>query len=335
MGVEERIWRRAGASYERIFSAAIGVSHRGKSGPLKRVLSDFGAEHSFMQAAARVREHYGFELTASAVRQATLETAGRAERFLEKGYEASFRALPSKGPEVLVAQADGTMICTVSAGRRGEKRPRSWQEMRLVAAQVPGKIQATYGATFGSVEQAGRVWGHCARDAGRGLNSHIHVVADGATWISLQAADVFGEDHNFLCDFFHVSEYLAAAAPACAAHRPGPWRSTQHKRLKRSASALVIEELARHLEPASTPEEEAPVRSAHRYLTNRQEALDYKAAIDAGLPIGSGLIESGHRHVLQARLKKAGACWLPQTAHSLAQLRVLRANNLWSSIWNN
>jgi hypothetical protein len=29
-----------------------------------------------------------------------------------------------------------------------------------------------------------------------------------------------------------------------------------------------------------------------------------------GLPIGSGMIESGHRHVLHARLKKAGAAWL-------------------------
>lgn len=335
MEVEERIWRSAVENYRRIFAVAIGVSHRGKSGALRRVLSDFGAEHSFVQAAARVKEHYGFEITPSAVRQSTLEAAQRAEVILEEKYRQPFRVLPEKGEKAVVAQADGTMICTVAAGKRKGKRPRSWNEMRLVAAQSQGNSQAIYGATFGSVEEAGRAWAHCVRDAGWGLNTRIHVVADGAPWIALQAAEVFGEQHRLLCDFYHASEYLAAASKTCAPTRSESWRRTQQKRLKGSACTRVIEELARHLEPPGTPEPEAPVQNAHRYLSNRADSLDYKSALDHGLPIGSGLIESGHRHVLHARLKKAGTSWLPQTAQSLAQLRVLRANNLWSSLWNN
>ena len=65
--------------------------------------------------------------------------------------------------------------------------------------------------------------------------------------------------------------------------------------------------LAEHLEPAGTPDEHANVRNGHRYLTNRIDGLDYPRALKLDLPIGSGLIESGHRHVLPARLKKAGA----------------------------
>ncbi len=45
-----------------------------------------------------------------------------------------------------------------------------------------------------------------------------------------------------------------------------------------------------------------------------------------GLPIGSGMIESGNRHVLQARLKQAGTAWLPDHADQIAHLRVLRVN---------
>jgi len=138
--------------------------------------------------------------------------------------------------------------------------------MRLVAAQAQGSSQAVYGATFGSVEQTGHVWAHCTRDAGRGLDTHIHVVAVGAPWIGLQATEVFGATHRFLCDFFHVSEYLAAASKTCAPTRSGSWRKTQQKRLKRSASRFVIEELTRHLEPADTPEPEAPVRNAQRLM---------------------------------------------------------------------
>src|SRR5881394_587991 len=95
----------------------------------------------------------------------------------------------------------------------------------------------------------------------------------------------------------------------------------------------VVESLEEHLEPVGTPEEEAPVRNGYRYLTNRMDCLDYPRALKLGLPIGSGMIESGHRHVLHARLKKAGTAWLREHADQIAHLRVLRANQ-WKSFWN-
>ena len=284
--------------------------------------------------AGSVLEHYGFQIGASAVRDATLAHAQRARDQLEKQYAQSFRVLPKVGPAHVIAEADGTMICTVEPGARKDKRPRQWQEMRLVAAQAKDSSTTVYGATFGSVEETGRRWGHVTRAAGWGLNSRIHTVGDGAGWIALQSREVFGGQATFLCDFFHVSEYLAAAAPVCRPHQPEQWRHTQQDRLKRGAAALVIAALAEHLEAAVTRDEEAPVRQGHRYLGNRLDFLDYPGALALGLPIGSGLIESGHRHVLQARLKKAGTAWLPEHADQIAHLRVLRANNQWLSIWN-
>jgi hypothetical protein len=96
----------------------------------------------------------------------------------------------------------------------------------------------------------------------------------------------------------------------------------------------ILQALEQHLEPAGTPEELAPVTNAYRYLSNRTDCVDYPRALKLGLPIGSGLIESGHRHVLQARLKKAGASWLIDNAESIANLRVLRANGQWTNLWN-
>jgi hypothetical protein len=298
------------------------------------VLTDFGCEHSFVRAAQSVREHYGFEIGASMVRTATLKHARRARERLQREYEQPFRVLPAMGAEHVIAQADGTMICTVQPGPRKSQRPREWKEMRLVAAQALDSATTVYAATFGSVEETGRRWGHCARQAGWGLNSQIHTVGDGADWIRLQSREIFGEQGRFLCDFFHVSEYLGAAAPACGGRQADRWRRTQQKRLKCGAYQKVIASLGEHLEPLGTPEEEAPVRTGHRYLTNRTDALDYPRALKLGLPIGSGLIESGHRHVLQARLKKAGTAWLRDHADQIAHLRVLRSNNQWLSLWN-
>jgi hypothetical protein len=301
---------------------------------LDRVLTDFGCEHSFRQAVVRVREHYGFEINASAAREATLQSAQRAEQILRKEYAEPFRALPATGAPYVVAEADGSMVCTVAPGTRKGKRPRDWKEIRLTAVQALGKAETFYAATFGGVQEVGRRWGHCARRAGWGLNSQVHALGDGAQWIRLQTQEVFGAQGTFLCDYFHVSEYLAAAAPSCRAQAPERWRKTQQDRLKRGALEKVLNALADHLEPPGTAEELAPVTNAHRYLNNRTDCLDYPRALRLGLPIGSGMVESGHRHVLQARLKKAGAAWLLTSADRIANLRVLRANGQWLTLWN-
>lgn len=309
------------------------VSARGKSRRLQRALVDFGAEHSFARGNERLQEHYGFGLNASAVREVTLAHAARASAQLEAHYAPSFRVLPREGPTHLIAESDGSMICTVEPGRRRESRPRQWKEMRLCAARAHGSLETHYAAGFHPVEETGRRWGHCARDAGWALESRIHVVVDGAEWLRLQSREVFGGQADVLVDFYHVSEYLAAAAPCCRPRAPRAWLHTQQKRLRRGAAARVLEALEPFCEPTNVAEEQAPVRAAWRYLHNRRQCLDYPAALARELPIGSGLIESGHKHLLQARLKQAGSAWLPAHADAIAQLRVLRANRQWEDFW--
>lgn len=118
MSVRDQVWRTSGQAYLRPLPARLGVSARAKSRRLQRVLTDFGAEHSFAKAAQSVREHYGFAMGPSAVRAATLAHAQRAREKLEKEYAQPFRMLPALGQEHVIAQSDGTMICTVQSGPR-------------------------------------------------------------------------------------------------------------------------------------------------------------------------------------------------------------------------
>ena len=89
------------------------------------------------------------------------------------------------------------------------------------------------------------------------------------------------------------------------------------------------------LQPQQEPPEqkEAPVRSAYGYIHERRDQMDYAGAREADLPIGSGEVESGHRHVLQKRLKIAGAWWLNRNAQAMLQLRTIRANQDWEKYW--
>ena len=107
----------------------------------------------------------------------------------------------------------------------------------------------------------------------------------------------------------------------------------QKKRLKENRYGEVIGELEGNIEAPEVADKESPVRRCWRYLSNRRGQLDYKGAIDAELPIGSGEVESSHRHLLQQRLKIPGAWWKKETAADMAQLRVMRTNNEWETFW--
>ncbi|MFN0110380.1 MAG: UPF0236 family transposase-like protein [Blastocatellia bacterium] len=313
---------------------------RDYSQPLQRVLVDFGAEESFVRAVERVREHYGIEVPASAIRVQT-EFHGAAMA------AASEPLLTELGPEagvaLLISETDGSMVPIVTTGvdadgkrmadgRKG--RSLSWQEARLCLAREPGKVTARYGAGLGNAEKSGEVWLDCVIRAGAGTQTHLHCLGDGAPWIATQSEKRFGEQANYLCDFYHVSEYLAAAAVPLAGSQSRQWLGWSQGLLKDNRLAEVLNELASKLEPAAVREEEAPIRACFRYLDNRRDQLDYRSAIESGLPIGSGEVESGNRSVIQERLKISGAWWREENAAKMLALRVTRANGEWESYWS-
>ena len=160
----------------------------------------------------------------------------------------------------------------------------------------------------------------------------MHGVGDGAPWIVDQFQENFGEQGRYLLDFYHVSEYLAAAAAVIKPKHPKRWRQRQQGRLLENKVVAVLRALTPHREFETA--ENQPVNAAYQYLHKRREHLDYAGARRQSLPIGSGEIESGHRHVIQQRLKLAGCWWKETHAQAMLNLRVARANHLWNSYWS-
>ncbi|BBI17164.1 hypothetical protein [Neochlamydia sp. S13] len=62
--------------------------------------------------------------------------------------------------------------------------------------------------------------------------------------------------------------------------------------------------------------------------------MNYKSALDKGLPIGSGEIESSLKAVVQKRLKIAEALWKTENANAMLNLRIGRLNSYWEAYWN-
>jgi len=297
-------------------------------------MTDFGADYAFAQVPKKLHEHYGIEMPVSTIRNTTLF---HAQQMYEQLEDTTY-PLQTKGCAVIIAEIDGCMLPIVTMGEAdGDKRKQKtlhWKEARLALAHEQGSATPQFAATFGSsVDEAGQSLLNCAVAAGFGTQTQLHSVGDGAAWIADQVENKFGTQGHYLVDFFHVCDYLAAAAKICAPNDDKIWIETQKKLLKNNDYKLVIENLTPHLEGDDSQDRDAPVRACHRYLSNRTDQLDYKGAIEKGLPIGSGEIESAHRYVIQERLKLPGAWWEAANAETMLTLRTVRANGKWNNYW--
>lgn len=245
-----------------------------------------------------------------------------------------------QGAECVIGQIDGSMVPVVEIAKaaqddqsldRRKYRELCWKEVRLVLAHAKGSMSPLYGTTFGGPDEAGDLLRHCAIRAGLGESSQVHCVGDGAPWIADQVSRVFSNQADYLLDFYHVCEYLASAAAICKPANKAEWLEEQKKNLKDGHISMVLDALRESMERNS--DEKSPARKCYDYLSKRETQLDYKSAVDAGLPIGSGEVESGHRYIIQDRLKLPGAWWKKQNARSMLSLRVCRANGDWDGYW--
>jgi len=315
------------------------VSPLGCSRPLQRAIVDFAADQPFAQARNKLEEHYGVEIGESTIQRITF---GHAEAMFETGrLGVDFPQEPGS-PKPIVVETDGGMVPIVEPSRDAKDKRKgktlSWREAKLSLAHAEGSRTPVYaGSIEGGVEAAGRQLLACAVRAGFGTSSRVHAVGDGAPWIVGQVEEQFGDQGRYLIDFYHVCEYLAAAASAIAidaAAREG-WIETQKEALKAGRLDATLLALAGHCETAGVDDEQAPVRRCHRYLSSRRTQLDYRGALASGLPIGSGEIESAHRYVAQQRLKRPGAWWRVEHAEHMLALRILRMNGDWDAYWKN
>ena len=70
-----------------------------------------------------------------------------------------------------------------------------------------------------------------------------------------------------------------------------------------------------------------------RYLDAKAPYLDYPAALAAGWPISSGVIEGTCRHLVKDRMDITGARWGITTAEAVLKLRALQANGDFDTYW--
>ena len=156
---------------------------------------------------------------------------------------------------------------------------------------------------------------------------------DGAEWL-VGLTHSHRQDALRILDFAHAAQRLTAVRDllvALAEPMQERWLESLLHQLKHEGPDEVVKELEQRYEQAGKPE----AMGEHvRYLHKRMATMQYPAFQQAGWPIGSGMVESGNKLVMQARLKGTGMHWKPENVNLMLALRMNLCNERWLQGWD-
>lgn len=164
-----------------------------------------------------------------------------------------------------------------------------------------------------------------------GLKSLV-IIADGAKWI-WNWADDFYADATQILDFYHAKEHLCDFAVNYfqESGQREQWIEQQCQVMLEEDVGKVIEDLkGLPLNPDKKTEKQK--QKLIEYYRKNRKRMRYSVFLKRGLLIGSGAVESAHRHVLQQRMKLSGQHWTKKGFQQIANLRVVQKSNNWNRI---
>ena len=246
---------------------------------------------------------------------------------------------PTAHPEQVVMCTDGAMV-QLTSGEWREVKTVTFGEFRPCWDAKQGKVvtqtdQISYFSRVETAEAFSRsalVEWHCRG----GENAHTVVaVQDGAQWIQ-SFIDYHCPQATRVIDFAHAQAYVATVGRAIYGPETDAlrqWYGRMSKQLGRQPPQRTVNDLRLlQRQHPNQPEAEA-IELAIRYLEKRLPMIDYPHFRRQQIPIGSGNVESGHKVVMQQRMKQAGMRWAEANLNPMLALRVALCNRRWKTSW--
>jgi DNA polymerase III epsilon subunit-like protein len=160
------------------------------------------------------------------------------------------------------------------------------------------------------------------------------IIGDGASWIwngvpdLLTALGLEALRVVEIVDWAHAVEKLLPPAQVGIQEpqRQQQWFKHARALLKQGNIHAIIEAL-QGLDRSHDTDE--MIRTTMQYFQTHEARMQYQTFRAGGLPIGSGVIESGVRRIVNLRLKGASLFWLPENAEEILYLRCQIKSGRW------
>lgn len=290
----------------------------------------------FEEAANELQATLGVQVSDSTVRRLTLQAGVITEQIQTE--QAQPHRCPSRFPFPL---EESTCRLAMSCdGGMVPLRGGVWAEVKtLVIGEVlaPSKqetARTTAHSYFSRMTDAATFADLASMEIERrGIEraKEVCAVQDGAEWLQ-GFVDGHRPDAVRILDFAHAAEYLGQIAEqAHQAGHPLPkcWLPVLCHHLKHHGPSRVLV----HLERLEQHRPLSSITDALRYFRKRLPQMQYPQFLAERWPIGSGMVESAHKVVMQPRLKGAGMHWEPANVNPMLALRDALRNGRWKETW--
>jgi len=291
----------------------------------------------FGKAAQMIEEILAVQTNEETVRQLTerIGACMEAVQTAEAGADGSHESHDQPPLQRCVFSADGAMISlvhtqwaetrTVAVGELEEQLvTENKQEIHVGHLSYFSRLaDASTFTTLAEVEMQRRKVGE-ARE--------VCAVMDGADWLQT-FADRHRPDAVRILDFPHAAEHvtqLLEALEKVGMHFPPQMLDRCLHILKhRGPRPLLL--IADRL--GSDLVQQKGVQEHLDYLRKREALMQYPAFRQQGWPIGSGMVESANKNVVEARLKGPGMHWERGNVNPMLALRTAVCNDRWREMW--
>ena len=159
--------------------------------------------------------------------------------------------------------------------------------------------------------------------------SEIVVISDGAAWIHKMVQQFFPKAVHIL-DLFHAKEN--AGKFSLVVHPDGMSQADFADKMCELMDEGKIDELLELLEPYKDYKPPAGTLNMYTYVSNHRDMMDYPTYIAKGYFVGSGIIESANKQLMQNRMKLQGMSWLKENGQHMLALKAKNESKLWGEV---
>jgi hypothetical protein len=291
----------------------------------------------FEQAAELMEDMQGIRISPATSRRNS-ETAGAAYVEMQtEEVEQLEKAMPEapKGAEKMQMSADGAMVPLLHG---------QWAEVRtLVIGEVQPAVQEkeewvvhTRNLSYFSRKTSSEEFERLAlvEIQRRGVENarQVAAVMDGSDWLQ-GFSDYHRPDAVRILDFPHAGEHIGQIGEFLYGEgtpQAQEWLKGKLHQLKHAGPDDLFTEL--HQLQTQHPDAQA-VSGNLAYLEKREQQIQYPRFQADGWPIGSGIVESGNKLVVEVRLKGSGMHWAEQHVNPMLALRNIECSGRWKEDW--
>ena len=162
------------------------------------------------------------------------------------------------------------------------------------------------------------------------------ILMDGARGLWALILKVFsGMDSVGILDIIHVTEYLWKAGNALYGEKTAEGKQWVHRQLLsilRGNAGRVIGGMKQTLKKRKLKDSQRKaLKTAVQYFENHREWMKYDEYLQAGYPIGTGVVESTCGRTVKARMEGGGRRWSVTGAESVLLLRSVYTSGDWDA----